>query len=96
MILRRYIAGLDDLTDEQFYCADFNEDDDVTMADVNLIRRYIAGLIDIMSNPNMPTRGNGIRFDLDDSTLLSMTDEEFLRYLFGDVDFDTMKIKTFN
>jgi|GEM_PF-5220704 hypothetical protein len=42
--IRRYIAGLDDLTPEEFERADVNGDGDVTMKDVLKIRRYIAGI----------------------------------------------------
>jgi len=42
--IRRYIAGLDDLTPEEFERADVNGDGDITMRDVLKIRRYIAGI----------------------------------------------------
>ncbi len=44
LLMRRYIAGLEDLTDEQLRRGDMNGDGDVTTKDVLKARRYIAGL----------------------------------------------------
>ena len=44
LLMRRYIAGLDDLDDAQLVLGDMNGDGDITMKDVLLARRYIAGL----------------------------------------------------
>lgn len=96
LLARRYVSGLEDLTDEQLYCGDLNEDDDVTSADILLIRRIIAGLLEPMSSPNSLLRTGGAQIAQLNSNIMTMSDEEFLQYLFGDVDFDTLRIKTFN
>ena len=44
LLMRRYIAGLDDLTDAQIALGDMNGDGDVNMKDVLRARRIIAGL----------------------------------------------------
>ena len=44
LIMRRYIAGLDELTDAQIAAGDFDGDGDITMKDVLRARRIIAGL----------------------------------------------------
>ena len=44
LIMRRYIAGLDDLTDAEITRGDIDGDGDITMKDVLKARRIIAGL----------------------------------------------------
>ena len=44
LVMRRYIAGLLELSDEQISRGDFDGDEDITMKDVLKARRIIAGL----------------------------------------------------
>ena len=44
LLMRRYIAGLDELTQAQIAAGDMDGDGDVTMKDVLKARRIIAGL----------------------------------------------------
>ena len=44
LLIRRVIAGLEEIDPENEMCADINGDGDVNMKDVLKIRRIIAGL----------------------------------------------------
>ena len=44
LVMRRYIAGLDELGDDAILIGDIDGDGDITMKDVLKARRIIAGL----------------------------------------------------
>ena len=50
LLMRRYIAGLEEERDIDTVAADVVKDDDVSMKDVLAVRRYIAGLDDLEGN----------------------------------------------
>jgi len=98
LMLRRFVAGIIDFTEEEVYCGDINEDGNITMVDILMLRRYLVGDIELRS---------GITVDSDisrrvdssvitEEALLDMTDEEFLRFLFGDIDYSSLQLVIFD
>ena len=91
LMQRRYVAGDIVLNDTELYCGDIDCDGDIDATDILMLRQLIAGIIELRSGqtPNM----NSFRITMQD--LLTMSDEEFLCVMFGNIDYSSFSIVIF-
>lgn len=107
MLIKQYVTNEVQFSDVQRYCADYNDDGRINAKDVNLLKQFLgvastssneqsaeSELTSISTNSIM-TRNSLTRGELTDADIIEMTDEEFLTWLFGDVDYDSLSVTIF-
>ena len=98
LMLRQFVSGALSPSAEELYCGDVNEDGALNMQDILMLRRIIAGDVELRSGTSIDsdTTRRVISSEMTEGDLLGITDEEFLRFMFGDVDYSTLQIVIFD
>ena len=101
LYLRQILAGAIDATAIEAYCADINEDGNLTMGDLLMLQRILSGSLELLAHPGTQlTETESQVFDMRnsniDNIIFEMSDEDFIEYLFGDIDPSTLTIYFFD
>ena len=97
-MLQQYLSGYISLTTVQKYCADFDMSGFVTLQDISALQNYLNIGTVFRSNPTNEDDilyGTGINV-FTEREMLEMSSEEFLEFLFGDIDYSLLRIELFD
>ena len=107
MLIKRYMSNEIQFSDEQCYCADYNDDGRISAKDVYELSQLLGGASAEANGQNTElmeasssaygalSRNSLTRAELTDNDIIEMTAEEFLTWLFGDVDHESLSVTIF-